>query len=78
MRHSDNKGFFFPAAFPEPSMCCEEGWWMIGSSVGALEELRRLEGLLDGAPPALRTSHEKMARLFQASVDAGLPLILDS
>lgn len=77
MRHSDNKGFFVPPAFPHPGECHEPEWWKIGSVRGVLDELDRLEPLLEGEDPRLRDAWSSLRRVFERAAEAGLPVIID-
>ncbi len=77
MRHSDNKGFFVPAAFDEPVECHEPEWWKIGSVPGVLDELARLTPHLEGADARLVEAHAGLRRVFERAKATGLPVIID-
>src|SRR5690606_16291170 len=58
MRHSDDRGFFFPADFKEPDVSNEAKWWKIGSIPRLRGELDALEALFDAeTPEEIREGH---------------------
>lgn len=77
MRHSDNKGFYVPAAFDQPVECHEPEWWKIGSVPGVVEELDRLAPHLADTDPRLKEAHDTLRRVFERAQTAGLPVIID-
>jgi len=77
MRHSDNKGFFVPSAFDHPAECHEAEWWKIGSVPGLLDELSRLEPLLEGADDRLTEAWNGLRHIFACADEARLPVIID-
>lgn len=82
MRHSDNRGFWFPADFPEPAECNEEQWWRIGSLPGLDRELARLGPMVAALPAGADRQYLEEGLAFlrkavEAALGAGLPLIIE-
>lgn len=78
MRHSDNRGFYVPCEFPEPSVSNEPQWWMIGSSPRLRLELERIESLFtDSTPAEVREATRLLHEAASLSSTRGLPLIWD-
>ncbi len=82
MRHSDNRGFWFPLDYDTPQSCGEPDWWMVGSAVGLARELEQVAALLPavGRDPdraALETALEQWRRVAQTSAATGLPIIIE-
>lgn len=82
MRHSDNRGFWFPADFTEPSESNEPQWWRIGSCHGLLRELDQLGPLLGGVGSAEdRAALEQGRELFtgaaKLAIERQLPMIIE-
>lgn len=77
MRHSDNKGLWVPASLPVPVVANEQQWWMVGSVLGVLEELDRIEARLGEGGPRVQEAHAALRTIFATARDAGLPVIID-
>ncbi|MGB5305417.1 MAG: hypothetical protein WBN51_12305 [Gammaproteobacteria bacterium] len=82
MRHSDNRGFWFPVDYPEPAQCNEAGWWLIGSSLGLRRELDRIALLIEALPPGadrefLENAHTFFVRAVAAANEHELPVIIE-
>jgi hypothetical protein len=82
MRHSDNRGFWFPADYPEPVGCNEAGWWLIGSSQGLSRELDRITPLIEALPPGadrelLEKAHAFFVRAVATANEHELPVIIE-
>lgn len=82
MRHSDNRGFWFPAEYSEPYVSNEPQWWCIGSVVGLERELERLGPLIAGLGEGpdrtfLEESRGFFLRAASAACAASLPLIIE-
>jgi hypothetical protein len=82
MRHSDNRGFWVPADFPEPIESNEPKWWRIGSVPRLNAELERIGGLIEGLPPGddrrqLESGYEVFHGATAKAVALQLPVIID-
>jgi hypothetical protein len=82
MRHSDNRGFWFPVDYPEPAGCNEAGWWLIGSSQGLCRELDRITPLIEALPPGadrelLEKAHTFFVRAATKANEHELPVIIE-
>jgi len=82
MRHSDNRGFWFPVDYPEPAGCNEAGWWLIGSSQGLSRELDRITPLIEALPPGagrelLEKAHAFFVRAVVTANEHELPVIIE-
>jgi len=82
MRHSDNRGFWFPVDYPEPTECIEAGWWLIGSSQGLSRELDRMTPLIGALPPGsdrelLEETHTFFVRAVATANEHELPVIIE-
>ena len=64
MRHSDNRGFWFPVDYPEPAACNETGWWLIGSSQGLGREIDGISPLIEALPPGADREYLEQAYAF--------------
>ena len=82
MRHSDNRGFWFPVDYPEPARCNEASWWLIGSSQGLARELQAISPLIDALPPGadheyVEQAHAVFARAVSKANEHELPVIIE-
>jgi hypothetical protein len=82
MRHSDNRGFWFPLAFAEPLECLEPKWWRVGSVPGLESELDRILPMIEAmrSGPDREALHEAWRALHGAtecSRRLRLPIIID-
>jgi hypothetical protein len=82
MRHPDNRGFWFPVEFAEPSECNESEWWRIGSCQSLARELAQLGKLIESVASgsdreALRQAHAFLASAVDTAVQRRLPLIIE-
>lgn len=82
MRHSDNRGFWFPVDYSEPAGCNEAGWWFIGSSQGLSRELDRIKPLIEALPPGadrelLKKAHAFFVRAVTTANEHELPVIIE-
>ena len=83
MRHSDNRGFWFPVDYPEPAACNETGWWLIGSSQGLGRELGRIARLIKALPPGpdreyLEQAYAFFLRAVTSAKKHELPVIIET
>ncbi len=82
MRHSDNRGFWFPGRFAEPIECNEPKWWRIGSVDGLAEELTRIGSLIEDMAPGadrqyLQAGWGSFHQAAKTACELRLPLIID-
>jgi hypothetical protein len=82
MRHSDNRGFWFPVDYPEPAASSEAAWWRIGSSQGLARELEGITPLIDALPPGadrelLEQAHAFFVRAVRTANTYQLPVIIE-
>ena len=76
MRHSDDRGFYFPADFASPATSSESKWWMIGSSGRLCEELQRLAGRFDDDTPLLvKDTCASLLDIAKTSIHHRLPIV---
>jgi hypothetical protein len=76
MRHSDDRGFYFPTEFASPCPAGETKWWMIGSAPRLREELARIESRFDADTPALvRETCSLLLEAANTACERQLPLI---
>lgn len=76
MRHSDDRGFYFPVDFPAPATTSEVKWWKIGSTLRLREELQRIEDRFDDTTPLLvRDTCTLLEEVCAVSAERHLPLI---
>lgn len=82
MRHSDNRGFWFPVDYAEPTESNEPQWWRIGSAHGLRRELDEIGPLLAALPegPDRTTLEEGRVFFMQAAgtaIERQLPMIIE-
>lgn len=82
MRHSDNRGFWFPVDYPEPAESNEPQWWRIGSAHGLRRELDELGPLLAALPEGPDRTELEQSRAFfveatSIAIERQLPLIIE-
>jgi hypothetical protein len=82
MRHSDNRGFWFPVDYGEPAESNEPQWWRIGSAQGLRRELEELGPLLAQLPDGPDRNVLEEGRVFfmraaGASIERQLPMIIE-
>lgn len=82
MRHSDNRGFWFPVDYPEPARCNEASWWLIGSTRGLGRELDAITPLIEALPPGtdreyLAQAHALFDRAVSKANEHELPVIIE-
>lgn len=82
MRHSDNRGFWFPVDYPEPAGCNEASWWLIGSSQGLCRELDGMTPLIEALPLGadrefLEKAHTFFVRAVAKANAHELPVIIE-
>lgn len=82
MRHSDNRGFWFPVDYPEPAGCSETNWWLIGSCQGLSRELDRITPLIKALPQGsdrelLEKTHTFFVDAVAAANEHELPVIIE-
>lgn len=82
MRHSDNRGFWFPADYPDPAESNEQQWWRIGSVPGLVGELEQLTPMMEELDAEDRAELERYQQFFlraaRTAVDRQLPMIIES
>jgi len=82
MRHSDNRGFWFPVDYSEPTASSEAAWWLIGSSQGLGRELERMTPLIEALSPGadrecLEQAHAFFVRAVSKANESALPVIIE-
>lgn len=82
MRHSDNRGFWFPVDYAEPAESNEPQWWRIGSAHGLRRELEELGPLLAALPEGPDRALLEQGRAFfseaaSVAIERQLPLIIE-
>jgi hypothetical protein len=83
MRHSDNRGFWFPVDYPEPAKCGEASWWLIGSCQALGRELDGISRLIEALPPGadrerLQEAHDFFNGAVSKAIEHTLPVIIEA
>jgi hypothetical protein len=82
MRHSDNRGFWFPVDFAQPGESNEPAWWRIGSAPRLGQELESVGRLIEKLAPErdreeLERVHQELVNAIESACARRLPLIIE-